>query len=630
MGQTGSGLSGPGVKGLKNLDSTCYMNVGLQCLFQTPGLTRELIEWQSGAAGDEPAQAGGLRGGKKAAGESVVSSYVRLAQKVWDPEASEWCVSPGELKSTIDRLDPRYKGVTEQRDALDFFIHVFIRHLHNDIKRPFALPPTDCRPSGLPESPSQGTGTAGREEESKRDPGPTDAKSAHALSVKNDVGLSSAVTKSDEKTKRQAPSPSSSSSHPTAPISIRVMVPRDFSVERGENARESRMPSRSSQFADLSLESKRLEPLRRRVEAMAAPPPPPTPTLAELAARAWRKHVATTGSSFFTENFQGQTLRTATCRKCKRQSMDFPAFQFIQLAPSPRAKSVRLVDLLRKMPLRHDLRKRWRCEHCRAKGKVIKNSASEQVFRLPNILMVLLQRVAKNTKGRCVKTTTEVVFPLRGLDLTGIPLAKGVPSVDGNGGAGEHHAPGWATYDLFSVLSHSGTPRRGHYVAHARNVRTGDWHTFNDGRIRVWPTPGNVVRSRDAYVLFYTRRAYADATARAPAPDFQAWREKNSPQKGRPGFGFIANSRISAPGPQTSAIDAKENPGIRGNSAQSEAIVGRGEAKQDVVMKNSTGDELDDKKARIQRAVAAFAPNKSMRLLSTGGNESKGKQLQSS
>eukprot|EP00466_Bigelowiella_natans_P008706 jgi/Bigna1/145404/aug1.98_g20112 len=42
MGQAGSGLSGPGVRGLKNLDSTCYMNVGLQCLFQTPGLTATL------------------------------------------------------------------------------------------------------------------------------------------------------------------------------------------------------------------------------------------------------------------------------------------------------------------------------------------------------------------------------------------------------------------------------------------------------------------------------------------------------------------------------------------------------------------------------------------------------------
>eukprot|EP00471_Norrisiella_sphaerica_P004905 CAMPEP_0184482630 /NCGR_PEP_ID=MMETSP0113_2-20130426/4206_1 /TAXON_ID=91329 /ORGANISM="Norrisiella sphaerica, Strain BC52" /LENGTH=484 /DNA_ID=CAMNT_0026862477 /DNA_START=85 /DNA_END=1538 /DNA_ORIENTATION=- len=169
MGQAGSGLSGPGVRGLKNLDSTCYMNVGLQCLFQTPGLTALLQEqWNYKLNAAAPKRGGGqdqalsysttqaligretqsddektgtvreqLRGGNDR--ESIVTKYLSLAEQVWDSRSEEVaCVSPEELKRAIDQVEPRYRGCSKQRDAVDFFLNVFIKHLHADVRVPFS------------------------------------------------------------------------------------------------------------------------------------------------------------------------------------------------------------------------------------------------------------------------------------------------------------------------------------------------------------------------------------------------------------------------------------------------------------------------------------------------------------
>eukprot|EP00954_Amorphochlora_amoebiformis_P025225 1371633-Amorphochlora_amoeboformis.AAC.2 len=114
----------------RNLDSTCYMNVGLQCLFQTPGLTPTISRrWNhpvesardTGRVGDvegEKEEDGGgdgkdqckhkLRGGRKPftvqkhlfrKDGTVVQSYLNLATRVWDSKKSiAACVSPEELK----------------------------------------------------------------------------------------------------------------------------------------------------------------------------------------------------------------------------------------------------------------------------------------------------------------------------------------------------------------------------------------------------------------------------------------------------------------------------------------------------------------------------------------------------
>jgi len=85
-------------------------------------------------------------------------------------------------------------------------------------------------------------------------------------------------------------------------------------------------------------------------------------------------------------------------------------------------------------------------------------------------------------------------------------------------------------YDLYAILSHSGTPQRGHYVAHVRNVRTGDWHTFNDRNIKPCHIPSNIIKSRDAYILFFQRQVFASAMNRLKIPGepltFKEWRAK--------------------------------------------------------------------------------------------------------
>mmetsp|Transcript_5097 Transcript_5097/g.8313 ORF Transcript_5097/g.8313 Transcript_5097/m.8313 type:complete len:138 (+) Transcript_5097:265-678(+) len=89
----------------------------------------------------------------------------------------------------------------------------------------------------------------------------------------------------------------------------------------------------------------------------------------------------------------------------------------------------------------------------------------------------------------------------------------------------------------------------GHYVAHVRNMRTGDWHTFNDRKIKPCHIPSNIIKSRDVYVLFFQRQVFARAMNRLKIPGepltFKEWREKlkaDTPLGGGAQSGFFTSN----------------------------------------------------------------------------------------
>jgi len=307
------------------------------------------------------------------------------------------------------------------------------------------------------------------------------------------------------------------------------------------------------------------------------------------AERAWQSHVSLHGRSFFTENFQGQSVRKARCQRCGRLTVDFPAFQFLPLAPPPNQSTVRFVDLFARLPRRH-CTKAWKCACCG--GKEPCDDIVERVWKLPNLLMVLIQRVMKTKNGKLVKNKTEVWIPREGLDLSSLACTQGVPYIRPLGSSrrqspasrhkpptttpedsstskakeddtkkagvrresdGEASAPAGAEdgdmdYDLYAILAHTGTPHRGHYVAHVRNLRSGAWHTFNDGKIRGCDIRTNVIQSKDVYVLFFQRRKFAAAMGKLKIPGepltFDEWREKTTTANGGKRFGFVANTNM--------------------------------------------------------------------------------------
>jgi len=537
MGQTGSGLSGPGVRGLKNLDSTCYMNVGLQCLFQTPGLTPVLSQQWKNSPRDIARQR--LRGGNHQSalgGTSILQSYLELAERFWDSHGEQSCLSPAELKRTIDRLDPRYKGCSEQRDAVDFFLNVFIKHLHSDVRAPFIHSPQRFNPNLPPSSKKSSKPTKDNTQPGSKDTSPPRV----------------------QRSKSEPPH-----RHTRSPRDNR----RDFIVlTKNENS---------------------------QIEISEA--------MHQAAAEGWRNHLIKHGRSFFTENLQGQSYRRATCSACQKTTVDFPFFHFLPLAPPATQESVRFVDMFSRLPRRH-LLSEWKCPLCGCNKPI--NGIEEKIWKLPNILMVLIHRVMRTRKNRLVKNKTEIWIPRTGLDLSSLTLTKGIPSpvynsvsedmkgekkktlkevvksteeleIKSEKKTSKEKNPQKETmnrekeleeevltkeknpdkksdgnnmaYNVYAILAHTGTPNRGHYVAHVRNVRSRRWHTLNDGKICPYEV-SNVIKSSNVYALFFERSAFAKQVEGLRIPGepitFREWKENMAPKTKRSGFGFIANSSI--------------------------------------------------------------------------------------
>jgi ubiquitin C-terminal hydrolase len=91
------------------------------------------------------------------------------------------------------------------------------------------------------------------------------------------------------------------------------------------------------------------------------------------------------------------------------------------------------------------------------------------------------------------KLTTDVVFPLKGLDLT--PYLSGSTPINSS-----NPRP---LYDLTGIAHHSGTMHGGHYVATCGVGQEGalKWVNFNDSKTT--SVSVNNLSGPSAYVLFY-------------------------------------------------------------------------------------------------------------------------------
>jgi hypothetical protein len=59
-------------------------------------------------------------------------------------------------------------------------------------------------------------------------------------------------------------------------------------------------------------------------------------------------------------------------------------------------------------------------------------------------------------------------------------------------------------YDLVGVANHHGRYGNGHYTAHCRSSRSGEWNLFNDERVSA--ILEDEVVTQDAYMFFFQRR----------------------------------------------------------------------------------------------------------------------------
>ena len=128
----------------------------------------------------------------------------------------------------------------------------------------------------------------------------------------------------------------------------------------------------------------------------------------------------------------------------------------------------------------------YKCETCKIDKTDRAPLKKIQIYKCPYYLIIHLKRFIDEKD----KINTEVIFPIRGLDLNDYVLNKDDPIEK--------------IYDLRCIMYHSGDLGYGHYYAICYNTIHNRWFLYNDDRVN--EIQENEISTKDAYVLFYRRR----------------------------------------------------------------------------------------------------------------------------
>ncbi|KAL5474915.1 hypothetical protein EMCRGX_G026942 [Ephydatia muelleri] len=140
----------------------------------------------------------------------------------------------------------------------------------------------------------------------------------------------------------------------------------------------------------------------------------------------------------------------------------------------------------------------WYCPSCKVHREATKQMS---LWQVPSILIIHLKRFSYTNRRSKIEQYIE--FPLRELDMTPYMLGDAAKLVT------SANPP---IYDLYAIANHYGNTYNGHYTTMVKPTGglTGDkgepeWLCYDDSN--VWRIHERHVVEKDAYILFYMRRA---------------------------------------------------------------------------------------------------------------------------
>lgn len=186
------------------------------------------------------------------------------------------------------------------------------------------------------------------------------------------------------------------------------------------------------------------------------------------------------GVTLAREAFEGTMTTRTACTRCGKASTSSTPFRMLHAPITPEGT----LDASVRATLAPEVIEDWSCEACQHRDAALRYIPSLAADRLPQYLVVHLNRFQVRARLQVVKNTRAVIFPLDGWRP---------PVVEGE-----------ATYRCVAVSQHTGGTRGGHYVATVRRHKT--WFVCNDSNVHPVGASPNVADGR-AYVLVYEREA---------------------------------------------------------------------------------------------------------------------------